>query len=423
MRIGRLYRLCGAALLAAGAGCAGPRGDLDLLEVHLREQQDLLARYERLFQQQERDLAAARRETDLLRAQLADQNVPPLLPEHADVLLRAEQLAFHTLLTGTRDLDPQPGDDRLNVVLMPQAHTGEVVPLVGSLEIEALDLSRPEGQQQLARWTFTAEEARDHWHAGFLASGFQFELPWENRTAGEVLLHARLNAPDGRQLDATHSLRIHSPLAQGKRRTPATRPSPAIVPASNSTPRAAAPPPPQVEAPLAPPAMPPLLPPHHSSAQSLPAAAPFPAAAPTAPLTPSPVGSVPAASVDPPRLSTGRDIAVPPPAELPIVVPLAPAQTPAQETTVPATARPDGGAGAAARSPNAVTIVPLDEPPRPRRASGPSEREPPPLSQEPLFPQGEAPPASGGESPPPFPEVPAVRTSDRWTDESIPYLR
>src|SRR5690606_12945106 len=114
-------RLLALAMLLSFGGCTGSHGDVDLLEARLRDQQDLVARYERLIDSQNSELATARKDSDLLRAQLADQSVPPLLPEHADVLLRAEKLAFHSLMTGTRDADSQPGDDLLNIVLMPQA--------------------------------------------------------------------------------------------------------------------------------------------------------------------------------------------------------------------------------------------------------------------------------------------------------------
>lgn len=423
MRTGRILRFGWAALVAAGAGCAGSRGDVDLLEARLRDQQDLVARYERMFERQSRELSAARREADLLRAQLADQNVAPLLPEHADVLLRAEQLAFHSLLTGMRDLDPEPGHDRLHLLLMPQAHTGEVVRLVGAIEIEALDLSRPEGQQQIARWTFTPEEARACWHAGFLASGFQFELPWEDRTAAEVLLHARLIAPDGRQLDATHSVRVPSALARGKRTTPAAIDSVSLLPVSSSRSRSAPPPPPIVEAPLAPPSLPPPASLSDNSSASTPTAPAFPAPVPTAPAVARPEASLPTAAVDPPPLSNGRELPVPPPAELPIVAPLAPALVQAPETDLPVTSRTDRAADAAARTPNEVTILPLGAPARPRRAADAPERESQPLPPEAQLPQPTGTSGGGGGSPPPFPEVPGLRTSDRWTDESIPYLR
>ncbi|MCA9055186.1 MAG: hypothetical protein KDA75_15205 [Planctomycetaceae bacterium] len=208
-------RLAAAIALVALTGCAGSRGDMDLVEARLRDQQDLVARYEQLVDSSQQELVLARQETNLLRTQLANAGQSPLLPEHADVLLRAEKLAFHQMMTGARDVDGHPGDDALNVVLTPQSNQGETVRLIGELDLEALDLSRPEGQQRIGQWKFTTAQAAELWHAGFLASGFQMDLPWESRPrSSDVLLHARLTTPDGRQLDASHSIHVDLPVVQ-----------------------------------------------------------------------------------------------------------------------------------------------------------------------------------------------------------------
>jgi hypothetical protein len=212
-------------LLPVVVGCVGSRGDTDLLEARLRDQQDMVARYEKLLDTNQTELTLARKEADLLRTQIVASNGAPLLPEHADVLLRAEQLAFHQMMTGTRDIDGRPGDEALNVVLMPQTKDGETIRLVGDLEVEALDLSRPEGQQQIGAWKYTSEQARELWHSGFLASGFQIDVPWDARTAGpDVLLHARLKTPDGRQFDASHQVRVDQPVMQTAAALPAAAP-------------------------------------------------------------------------------------------------------------------------------------------------------------------------------------------------------
>jgi hypothetical protein len=199
--------LCLPAL--ALSGCLSSNGDVELLEARLRDQQDLVARYEKTLQSNQQELEIARSESQQLRRQIADGGKSPILPEHADVLLRAEKLAFHSMMTGARDMDGAPGEERLNVVLTPQSGSGETVRLIGAVEIEALDLSRPSGQQQLGRWSFTPEQARDHWHHGFLASGLQFDLPCEAmQHSREVVLHAKLATADGRRLDASHKVTV-----------------------------------------------------------------------------------------------------------------------------------------------------------------------------------------------------------------------
>jgi hypothetical protein len=210
-RLRWIVPLCGTAL----CGCLGTGPQTEILEARLRDQQDLVARYEKLLDESRSELELARGESHLLRSQLADSGRPVILPEQADVLLRAEKLAFHSLMTGARDVDGQPGDDTLNIVLTPQSEAGDTVRLIGALEVEVLDLSQSGNEQSIGRWTYSAEEARDLWHGGFLASGFQLDLPWKRLPESrELTLHARLVSPDGRQLDATHQIRIDEATVQ-----------------------------------------------------------------------------------------------------------------------------------------------------------------------------------------------------------------
>lgn len=401
-------------LLSVCTGCAaGSRGDVDLLEARLRDQQDLTARYERIIDAHARELEVARRESELLRTQLADQNLQPLLPEHADVLLRAEKLAFHPLMTGTRDVDGAPGDDRLLVVLTPQAHSGETIRLVGGLEIEALDLTRSHDQQRIARWTFTPAEARDLWHNGFLASGFQLDLPWEDSAAGEIVLHARLLAPDGRQLDASHQVRVNSTLAKQNRTSPATvHVEPRLAPPASSL----------TASPVS-----------FSSRTGEPRAFPGPVGSgPTGGVIPTQGHERPAPRMVPPPASgstplapgsLGPTLAAPqlPPTSLPVVQPGEPHSAGrAHQPVVPS-------------FPTAAGTTPLESQGihiSPRAAAGGAVQNTGPESTggtqppSPGAPGSSPGPLAPADGPPPFPATPpAVQSSDNWTDASIPYLR
>jgi hypothetical protein len=226
-----IRRLLPAALLTL-SGCLGGGSQTELLEARLRDQSDMLARYEKILSSTQSELDVARKESNLLREQIADLDAQPLLPEHADVLLRAEKLAFHGMMTGSRDADGAPGEEVLSVVLSPQSKKGETVRLVGELEIKAIDLARPAGEQQIGRWSFTPQAARDNWHSGFLASGFQFELPWQGLPQGEeVILHARMRTPDGREFNATHTLKV-DPAALASSAPAASNGEPRLLPAA-----------------------------------------------------------------------------------------------------------------------------------------------------------------------------------------------
>jgi hypothetical protein len=197
--------------LLLSAGCLGSRGNVELLEAKLRQQQDLADRYQRQLAQTQSELTVAQQETDVLRKQLADEGERPLPAEYTQNLFQVTGLQFKPLLTGGRDRDGQSGDDVLVALIAPYDEHGDVVKLPGALEIEALDMTRPEGERQVAHRAFSPQEARGLWKSGFLAAGFQCEVPWQQPpTSEELLLHARLSTADGRQFDATHTVRVQT---------------------------------------------------------------------------------------------------------------------------------------------------------------------------------------------------------------------
>lgn len=201
----------GPALLLFAAGCLGARGNVELLEARLRQQQELADRSQRELAQARSELQGARQEADLLRTQLTVRGEQPLPAEFTQNLFQVRGLEFKGLLTGGRDRDGQPGDDVLVALIAPYDEHGDVVKLPGALELEALDMSRPEGERQVARRKFGPEEARSLWKSGLLAAGYQCEVPWDQPPQSEELLvHARLTTADGRQFDATHKIRVQT---------------------------------------------------------------------------------------------------------------------------------------------------------------------------------------------------------------------
>lgn len=198
-------------LAAALCGCASSRSQ-DLLEARLREQEEMLSSYQSQLDRMERDLELARRESDDLRGRLAGNEGMAVPADEADAHYRAMGVQFSPLMTGGADLDQRPGDDAVAVVVFPHDAEGETVKLPGSMQIEAFDLSRPEGAQRIGQWSFNMTETRRHWHKGVIQSGYQFELPWqEPPQSDKVLLHGRLVTTDGRQFDATHTIRVSPP--------------------------------------------------------------------------------------------------------------------------------------------------------------------------------------------------------------------
>ena len=198
-------------------GCSSGRGDVELLEARLRVQEDALAETDSKLQTAQRELTVARRESQSLRVQLASRGDAVLLPEQADQMYRVTGIGFSSLLTAGVDRDGVPGDEGLTAVLAPHDAEGELVKLPGRLELDVLDLSRPRGEQRIGRWAYSAEESRKLWHAGFMSSGFQVDVPWQGTPASQdLVLHARFTTIDERRFDTQTELRINPPAVAAR---------------------------------------------------------------------------------------------------------------------------------------------------------------------------------------------------------------
>jgi hypothetical protein len=215
-------------LMLSATGCIGRRGNVELLEARLRQNQDLLTRHQRTLAETEAELAIARQEANLLREQMANAGASPLPAEYTSSLFQVENIQFNTLMTGGRDQDGTPGDELLVVLFAPYDAHGELVKLPGRIELEALDLSRTEAEgRQIARWVFDPEESRELWRTAPFSRGFELRLAWpEPPEAEEILLHARLSTGDGRHFDASHTIAIVPPSAAS---TPGDFPAPQVI--------------------------------------------------------------------------------------------------------------------------------------------------------------------------------------------------
>jgi hypothetical protein len=192
-------------------GCL-TRGNVDLLESELRRQELAQQELNEQLRGARDELRIARADADSLRTQLAGRGQSTLVAEQAAVLYKAEALKFNMLLTSGLDRDGQPGDEGLSVLVLPVDANGDLIKLVGTVELELLDLTREEGNKRLGNWRFSTDEVREHWHHGFLSAGYLFKLDWQVvPVSPELTLHAKLTAPDGRAFDATTQVKVAPP--------------------------------------------------------------------------------------------------------------------------------------------------------------------------------------------------------------------
>lgn len=199
------------ASLVILCGCTGP-DTTELLEARLRENEVLLDRYEREVGAMESKLKIAQREAKILREQIAKNGKPVPAVEATTALAAVDHLKFNRLLTAGQDKDSKPGDERFHAIVVPYDAAGELVKVLSDIELEAIDLSLPEDRRTIGKWNYTADQASEIWHAGYLSSGYRFEHPWKELPQGkEVLLSVKLKTPDGRELTANHTVKITPP--------------------------------------------------------------------------------------------------------------------------------------------------------------------------------------------------------------------
>jgi hypothetical protein len=196
--------------LVFSLGGCGHRGNVDLLEARLRQQQDQFVDLQWELEKAREKLDVAEKESTTLRDQLASQKKAAILPEQADTLFRTKGIRFNSLMTGGLNRDDAPGDELLAVLLQPHDADGELMKVPGSVQLELLDPTRLEGQQVIGHWEFPASQYGENWHGGFIGSGYRYQLPWQQTpTSPELVLHGSLTTTDGRRFDTSTVIKVN----------------------------------------------------------------------------------------------------------------------------------------------------------------------------------------------------------------------
>ena len=199
-------------------GCLG-RGNADLLQARLREQQQHLAEVERQKETAVAELERSHRESEMLRAELDRSGKRVMAAEYTESLVRASKLQINSLMSGGLNRDDQPGDDSLVAYVSLVDEDGEVIKLPGIVELSLFDPTRPEPSRQVGQWRFTSEECRKKWTRGLTGAGYQFTVPVEQTIEhDQLVLHAKLTTADNRTFDATQLIRFTLPEDHSPRR-------------------------------------------------------------------------------------------------------------------------------------------------------------------------------------------------------------
>ncbi|MFO0938393.1 MAG: hypothetical protein U0798_17965 [Gemmataceae bacterium] len=185
-------------------GCrSGADKKYDLLEAELRTR--------------ERELAEAQAELNSCRAiqqmmPVARSSGASVHPAAASSMCRDITLG---LGTGGYDADGKPGDEGLQIILVPKDTDGSAIKVPGYLTIVAYDLARDGTKTPVGLWELTPDRLRSYWQAGLLSSGYKLSLQWHRPPVSEkVRVIARLTTLDGKPFETDKDVSV-KPMPAG----------------------------------------------------------------------------------------------------------------------------------------------------------------------------------------------------------------
>lgn len=192
----------------AGSGCAS-RGNVDLLEARLREQEGQLRSLHAQVDRTNSELMAARRLNESLKQRIVQPAGHDKLLDLSESHFQVTALKINSLLTGGFNQDGQPGDDQVTLVFAPIDQRGQPVQVPGHAECELLDPALPAEQQRLGLWTFDAANTRAAWQKTLGSFGYRFELPWQTSpTSSDLELRVRFHSQTGDRFEGSAPIRI-----------------------------------------------------------------------------------------------------------------------------------------------------------------------------------------------------------------------
>ena len=126
---------------------------------------------------------------------------------------RVVEIAFHASLCRGTNRESDPNEDGLRLVLQPKNQDGDFLPAVAGMTIVVVDPGRPEAEQKIGRWTWTAEELQQSLEPIGFSQGFHVAVAWQSKRpiAKSVQVHVRYEMADGRRLVNEKTIELHIP--------------------------------------------------------------------------------------------------------------------------------------------------------------------------------------------------------------------
>lgn len=196
----RLVRLLPVAALLLPLACKSTR-KYDLIEAELRTRDRELA-------ETRAELAQARLLADAY--QRGALRPPPAVPA-AGGPVPALPLRDVVLGSGTGGVDDDnlPGDEALQVTIVPRDDDGSAVKVPARATVWAFEITREGLKNPIGTWEVTPEQLRRTWRGGLFASGYSVILQWDKPpTTERVRVAVRLTTLDGRPFEADKDVTV-----------------------------------------------------------------------------------------------------------------------------------------------------------------------------------------------------------------------
>jgi hypothetical protein len=221
-RMARTAFIIALCLAPLATGCHTGRNDL--LEAELRTR-------ERELYELKGQLDQAQIVNDALERELISRHVPGAAVPHEAPCPVPAGLKDIIIGRGTGGLDQDgvPGDEALLVVVTPRDEDESPVKAVGTLRVQALEVTSEGTKFPLSVWEVPALQLRRTWRAALFSTGFHVTLPWKRfPTSERVRLVVQLALPDGRVFEADRDIAVRPPVSVPR---PRDLPIPPIAPA------------------------------------------------------------------------------------------------------------------------------------------------------------------------------------------------
>lgn len=183
-------------LIAIACGC---RGDVELLEARLRDQERSLSEADRQLQEQSAQLAESRRSQWLLEQKVAEISGGQVAPEQITLPARVSSIEIDELFAAIVPTRKAGTPGKVSLVFAPVDSEGSIVRIPGDVTIRCQQ-SSGFGQVSLSEQKVDLEESLALWKSAVIGSGYQIEF----------------DLPEGQSPDSTWNIEVEFRTSDGR---------------------------------------------------------------------------------------------------------------------------------------------------------------------------------------------------------------